>query len=93
MFKPWVKKKTSDLIEVTFHVLRLVLKQIWFVCIYTDRVILRHVSDQRLDIHDRNKYIYCLSAPVFIVKKSSALAEMNNTIFKCLQVSNMHLTV
>lgn len=93
MFKPWVKKKTSDLIEVTFHVLLLVLKQIWFVCIYTDRVILRLVSDQRLDIDDRNKYIYCLSAPVFVVKKSSALAEMDNTIFKCPQVSNMHLTV
>lgn len=93
MFKPWVKKKTSDLIEVTFHVLQLVLKQIWFVCIYTDRVILRLVSDQRLDIHDRNKYIHCLSALVFIVKKSSALAEMDNTIFKCPQVSNMHLTV
>lgn len=93
MFKPWVKKKTSDLIEVTFHVLRLVLKQIWFVCIYIDRVILRLVSDQRLDIDDRNKYIYCLSAPVFVVKKSSALAEMDNTIFKCPQVSNMHLTV
>lgn len=93
MFKPWVKKKTSDLIEVTFHVLRLVLKQIWFVCIYTDRVILRLVSDQRLDIDDRNKFIYCLSAPVFIVKKSSALAEMDNTIFKCPLVSNMHLTV
>lgn len=93
MFKPWVKKKTSDLIEVTFHVLLLVLKQIWFVCIYIDRVILRLVSDQRLDIDDRNKYIHCLSAPVFVVKMAHALAEMDNTIFKCPQVSNMHLTV
>lgn len=93
MFKPWVKKKTSDLIEVTFHVLRLVLKQIWFVCIYIDRVILRLVSDQRLDIDDRNRYIHCLSALVFVVKMAHALAEMDNTIFKCPQVSNMHLTV
>lgn len=63
------------------------------MCIYTDRVILRLASDERLDIHDRNKYIYCLSAPVSLVKKSPALAEMDNTIFKCPLVSNMHLTV
>lgn len=63
------------------------------MCIYTDRVILRLVSDQRLDIDDRNRYIHCLSALVFVVKMAHALAEMDNTIFKCPQVSNMHLTV
>lgn len=62
------------------------------ICVYIHRQGYL-VSDQRLDIDDRNKYIHCLSAPVLVVKKSSALAEMDNTIFKCPQVSNMHLTV